>query len=86
MIETFRVNCPDYVMLVHRDAAEYGAKFFGLEDQFGGELLRWIERNYQPVCLIGDPPLQNSRFGIKILKHVPPIKSAATGTAEGLKP
>jgi 4-amino-4-deoxy-L-arabinose transferase-like glycosyltransferase len=69
MTDAFRSHPPDYVMLVHRDASEYGAAFFGQQQSFGGELLQWITANYQPVCLIGDEPLRNSLFGIKILKR-----------------
>jgi hypothetical protein len=70
MVEAFKSGSPDYVVLVHRDADEYGVKFFGQADSFGGELLRWIETHYEPVQLIGHEPLRNSLFGIKILKRI----------------
>jgi hypothetical protein len=70
MTESFRSHPPDYVILVHRDASEYGAAFFGQRQSFGGDLLDWITANYQPVYLIGHEPLRNSLFGIKILKRV----------------
>ena len=70
MTDDFENARPEYVVLIHRDAAEYGAKFFGQEEKFGLELMRWIEKNYQPVLLIGNEPLKNSLFGIKILKRV----------------
>jgi hypothetical protein len=70
MTATFCENPPDYVMLVHRDPSEYGVKFFGLEERFGMTLMQWIEANYEPVCLIGNEPLRNSLFGIKILKRI----------------
>jgi hypothetical protein len=69
MTTAFRESAPDYVMLIHRDPSEYGVKFFGQEDRFGLKLMQWIEANYQPVCLIGNEPLHNSLFGIKILKR-----------------
>ena len=68
MIAAFRAHAPDYVMLIHRDSAEYGRKYFGQEDRFGRELMQWIGKNYQPVELIGHEPLTNMFFGIKILK------------------
>ena len=70
MAAVFRDNSPDYIMLVHRDAAEYGAKYFGQQKEFGLELMQWIQAHYEPVLLIGDEPLRNSSFGIKILKRV----------------
>jgi len=69
MISSFRQNSPDYVLLVHRDASEYGARFFGQQEKFGLELMRWIDENYQPVWLIGHEPLRNSLFGIKLLQR-----------------
>jgi len=70
MTATFCENPPDYVMLIHRDPSEYGVKFFGQEDRFGLKLMQWIAANYEPVCLIGNEPLRNSLFGIKILKRI----------------
>jgi hypothetical protein len=70
MTATFCENPPDYVMLIHRDHSEYGVKFFGQEERFGLKLMQWIEANYEPVCLIGNEPLRNSLFGIKILKRI----------------
>jgi hypothetical protein len=69
MMASVRNNPPDYVMLIHRDHSEYGVKFFGQEKRFGLDLMQWIEANYQTVCLIGNEPLRNSLFGIKILKR-----------------
>ena len=70
MTATFCENPPDYVMLIHRDPSEYGVKFFGQEERFGLKLMQWIQANYEPVCLIGNEPLRNSLFGIKILKRI----------------
>jgi hypothetical protein len=69
MTTTFRENPPDYVMLIHRDHSEYGVKCFGQEERFGLNLMQWIGANYEPVYLIGNEPLRNSLFGIKILKR-----------------
>lgn len=70
MTATFCENSPDYVMLVHRDPSEYGVKFFGQEERFGLKLMLWLGANYEPVCRIGNEPLRNSLFGIKILKRI----------------
>ena len=69
MTTTFERNPPDYVMLIHRDAAEYGANYFGQRPEFGLELMQWIRKNYEPVYLVGHEPLQDSHFGISILKR-----------------
>ncbi len=86
MLADFRENCPDYVMLIHRDTSEFGVKFFGQEQKFGLELMQWIDQNYQPVWLIGSEPLRNSLFGIKILKRsstrMPSERPHATNHAE----
>ena len=52
MTTTFERNAPDYIMLIHRDAAEYGAKYFGQQPEFGQELMQWIRKNYEPVYLV----------------------------------
>jgi hypothetical protein len=70
MISAFENNSPDYVMLIHRDSFDYGVKLFGQEEKFGLKLMQWIDANYQPVYLLGNEPLRNSLFGIKILKRV----------------
>ncbi len=69
MTAAFQNNSPDYIMLIHRDSFDYGVKYFGQEERFGLKLMQWIDANYEPVCLIGNEPLRNSLFGIKILKR-----------------
>lgn len=69
MTRTFESNAPDYVMLIHRDGSEYGVKYFGQQPEFGQELMQWIRKNYEPVYLVGHEPLQDSHFGISILKR-----------------
>jgi hypothetical protein len=41
--------------------------------------MQWIDKNYQPVYLIGHEPLQNGLFGIKILKR---LSSGRRGNVE----
>ncbi|HVV01723.1 MAG TPA: hypothetical protein VHH88_10210 [Verrucomicrobiae bacterium] len=69
MTADFERARPDYVVLVHRDASEYGAKYFGQSEKFGLGLMRWIGQNYHAVWLVGSEPLKDSRFGIKILQR-----------------
>jgi hypothetical protein len=62
---------PDFVMLIQRDASEYGVQPFGRDSRFGLDLMRWIERAYEPVWIIGHEPFQtDGQFGIKILRKV----------------
>jgi hypothetical protein len=69
MVAAFRDHPPDYVMLTHRDASEYGAKYFGQEQKFGGDLMQWLRGHYESVYLIGSEPLRGPEFGIKILRR-----------------
>jgi hypothetical protein len=69
MTDAFERNAPDYILLVHREGAEYGVKYFGQETEFGGAVMKWIRQNYQEVYLVGDEPLRTSAFGISVLKR-----------------
>ena len=61
---------PDLVALSHKDTREYGVAFFG--QGYGQQLYGWVEANYRPIALFGDPPLQpGSRFGIRLLERRP---------------
>lgn len=68
MLAAFQKNPPDYVVLIHESAAEYGHTYFGQQKDYGHNLMEWINQNYQPVWLVGGEPLQTNVFGIKILK------------------
>ena len=52
--------------------SEFGVDFFGAKDNFGGELMRWINQRYQPVGLVGHDWNKDGKFGIKILKLATP--------------
>jgi hypothetical protein len=68
MTAAFEKNPPDYILLVERDTSEFGVGYFG-QAGYATDLMQWIDKNYQPVRLIGHEPLQNGLFGIKILKR-----------------
>ena len=70
MVTAFQRHPPDYICLIKRDVSEYGVGDFGISRKYGGELMQWIGKNYQPVYLIGHEPLQNDLFGIEVLKHI----------------
>jgi hypothetical protein len=69
MTAAFEKSPPDYILLVERDTSEFGVGYFGHYPGYGTDLMQWIDKNYQPVQLIGNEPLQNGLFGIKILKR-----------------
>jgi hypothetical protein len=69
MTAAFERNPPDYILLVERDMSEFGVGYFGHYPGYGTDLMQWIGKNYQPVQLIGNEPLQNGLFGIKIMKR-----------------
>ncbi|HTA95268.1 MAG TPA: hypothetical protein VK769_04020, partial [Verrucomicrobiae bacterium] len=75
MTAAFEKNPPDYVVLVERDASQFGTGYFGHDPRNGLEVMQWIQKNYETAILIGSEPLHNGNFGIKILRRnttVPP--------------
>jgi hypothetical protein len=62
MLQELTTHPPDFVALVHKDAAEYGARFFGHD--YGARLAAWVAEHYRPVAQHGAPPFVDERFGI----------------------
>jgi hypothetical protein len=60
---------PDYIVLVHRETADWKVGYFGSSTGYGHELMEWIRAEYDPVWGIGPEPLLTNRFGIRILKR-----------------
>jgi hypothetical protein len=69
MTAAFEKKPPDYICLVTRDMAEFGVGSFGGSPDYGGEVMQWVGKNYQPVYQIGKEPLRSGMFGIEILKR-----------------
>ncbi len=67
ILESFRSNPPDYVVLVHKDASEFGHRFFG--DGYGESLMEWIRGHYRQAALFGHPPLESRRWGVVLLER-----------------
>jgi Dolichyl-phosphate-mannose-protein mannosyltransferase len=70
MLRELRAAGPDYVALVHRDAAEYGVQMWGRDPRYGMSIQQWIDANYTPVARFGAEPFRHpDHFGIEILKR-----------------
>ncbi|HLF48399.1 MAG TPA: glycosyltransferase family 39 protein [Methylomirabilota bacterium] len=67
IVAAFQARPADYVMLVHKDTSEYGARFFGRD--YGRKIYAWLEANYRPIVVIGARPLQNDSFGMLLLQR-----------------
>ena len=61
---------PDYILIVHSDISDHGAKFFGDSPESGAEILRWVNANYRPVYLAGAEPSSEREFSIQILARM----------------
>jgi hypothetical protein len=68
IIHDFDAHKSDFIILVHRDTLEYGARYFGVD--YAVNLASWIRKNYSPVARIGDEPFRNNNFGIIIAKRI----------------
>jgi hypothetical protein len=64
-------HAPDFIVLVHQDADEYGYGHFG-DSGYGRELMAWIRGTYRRLYRIGAEPLVDTRFGILILARGDP--------------
>jgi hypothetical protein len=80
MLEDLRRHPPDFVLLLHRDFAEFGTGPFGAEPRSGRRILRWVARNYVRLERIGAEPFRSQRFGAEILRRKVPAAAAAGKT------
>lgn len=70
ILSDFMDKRPDFIILVHKDTSEYGVGFFGRDPRYGKSIMDWVNKNYSPVARIGNEPLQDNNFGIKIMKRI----------------
>lgn len=80
MTDAVEKNPPDYIFLVEWDSSDFGVGYFGSSADYGLELMQWIQKNYRPELLIGNEPLKNGLFGIKILKRLPAVQKSGSGS------
>jgi hypothetical protein len=79
MTDAFEKNPPGYVFIVEWDSSDFGVGYFGSAPDYGQGLMQWIGTNYQQQLLIGNEPLKDGRFGIKILKRAAPARQDFSG-------
>lgn len=65
--QAFAEHPPDFILLVHKDTSEFGAQFFGRD--YAQDLFRWIQREYEPIVTWYAVPLQDDRFGVRLLRR-----------------
>ena len=71
IVEAFRANPPDYIVLVNKDTTEFGARFFGQD--YGRRPARWIKDHYEGVFLVGQAPFVDPHsFGLLLLRRSAP--------------
>lgn len=67
ILDSIKINPPDYFVITHKDTSEYGYQFFGKD--YAKSILDYVADNYITTAILGDIPLQpKSRFGIAIMK------------------
>ena len=77
MLEEIREHPPDFVVLMHRDSAEFGVGPFGKDPRNGLRLRQWVDANYVRVEQIGAEPFRDRRFGLVILRRRDALPSVA---------
>ncbi len=64
----YRADPPDFLVLAHKDTAEYGPRFFGAD--YLAEMRTWINANYSFVLGTGDQPfVEAQQFGMVLLRR-----------------
>jgi 4-amino-4-deoxy-L-arabinose transferase-like glycosyltransferase len=69
ILDDLKARPSDYVLLVDKDTSEFGVGPFGTDPRYGQQIMDWVNRQYTPIAVVGDEPLQGRDFGIKILKR-----------------
>ncbi len=69
ILKALQAHPPDYVILIHKDTAEYGVWFFGADPAYGKLIMTWVASQYRPVWQTQHEPLQDKNFGIKLLQR-----------------
>jgi len=87
VLADLRAHPPDFVVLVHRNFAEFGVGPFGTDPRNGRAIMEWVNASYRRIERIGEEPFQGRGFGIVILRRDPePVRQpAGAPAAESLR-
>jgi hypothetical protein len=69
VLAAYQQHPPDYLVLVHYDTLEFGARFFGRD--YARQLFSWIREEYATIRVIGARPFEGDRFGMELLRRIP---------------
>jgi hypothetical protein len=81
MTAAFTNNRPDYVVVIARNAAEFGVGYFGRDPRYGMELMRWVDEHYERVYPLPEPAGESTLpekpfYELQILKRRTPVLPA----------
>jgi hypothetical protein len=71
ILSAFEASPPDFIVLAHKDADEYGLLPFGVDSRYGLAIMTWIRAHYRRLEVIGRDPLTREGAGFEILEHWP---------------
>jgi len=70
VLTDIQAHPPDFIAITDRSTEEYGFATFGVDERYGGQIMRWIKGNYRRDRLIGAEPLTGHGFGVLILSRI----------------
>ena len=87
MLADLRAHPPDFVVLIHRNSAEFGVGPFGTDPRNGRAIMDWVRKHYRRVERVGEEPFQGRGFGTVILRRrAEPVREPTDGVpAEALR-
>jgi hypothetical protein len=69
MLADLRAHPPDFIVLIHRNSAEFGVGPFGSDPRNGRAIMDWVRAHYRRVERLGAEPFQGRGFGTVILRR-----------------
>jgi hypothetical protein len=69
MRDALAARPPDWVVLAHRESAEFGVGAFGRDARNGRALLAWVRTHYTAVRRFGPEPFGAEGFGAVVLRR-----------------
>jgi hypothetical protein len=74
---------PTRIVLASRAVYEHGLPRFGSHAEYGQEILRWIDLNYERVLQVGVDPVKADGFGVALYElRTPAIDGEEEGSIE----